>query len=71
MQLRYCTALILLFTIALGAVLTPAQNSDRIPAILQDGLDKIEGSNILDHVKMLASDEFEGRSPGTRGVSRG
>jgi Zn-dependent M28 family amino/carboxypeptidase len=28
---------------------------------------KIEPQPILDHIKVLASDEFEGRSPGTRG----
>ena len=39
----------------------------RVPAALQPGLEKIEASRILDHVKKLASDEFEGRAPGTRG----
>ena len=52
---------------AVGFLPGLAQDQARIPAALSVGLDKIEGSNILRHVKKLASDEFEGRAPGTRG----
>jgi len=56
---------------ALGAwpLFAQDQSADsvRIPPALQLGLEKIQGSNILRHVDKLASDEFEGRAPGTRG----
>ncbi len=35
--------------------------------LLQPALDTVRSERILDHVKKLASDEFEGRAPGTRG----
>lgn len=34
---------------------------------LKPALDSIESNRILDHVRILASDKFEGRAPGTRG----
>src|SRR4029453_507208 len=33
-------------------------------------LPKIEGAGILDRIKVLASDEFEGRAPGTNGEEK-
>lgn len=35
--------------------------------LLQTALDVIKAKVIMDHIKKLASDEFEGRGPGTRG----
>jgi Zn-dependent M28 family amino/carboxypeptidase len=35
--------------------------------LLQPGLDTIKPEEILENIKKLASDEFEGRAPGTRG----
>ncbi|HQZ97497.1 MAG TPA: M28 family peptidase [Pyrinomonadaceae bacterium] len=35
--------------------------------LLQPALDAIRADTILEHIKKLASDEFEGRGPGTRG----
>ena len=67
MAVRLITGLVLLLAIALGALPLLAQEEKRVPAALQFGLDKIEGTNILRHVNKLASDEFEGRAPGTRG----
>ncbi|HEV2913791.1 MAG TPA: M28 family metallopeptidase [Pyrinomonadaceae bacterium] len=41
---------------------TPTASSDLRPA-----LDSIKSDDILAHIKTLASDEYEGRGPGTRG----
>ncbi len=67
MLIRSITALIVLLTFALGSLSLLAQEPNAISVDLRSGLEKIDGSNILRHVKMLASDEFEGRAPGTRG----
>ena len=37
--------------------------------ILSPTLDSIEGNRILNHIKVLSSDKFEGRNPGTIGES--
>jgi len=69
MQLRRFTACVLLFATTVSALPLIAQDRSvpTIPDALRVGLDAIKGSKILDHVKTLASDEFEGRNPGTRG----
>ncbi|TMH14995.1 MAG: hypothetical protein E6H70_12180, partial [Betaproteobacteria bacterium] len=41
----------------------PAPNTPAVAASLK----AINGRNLLKHNKVLASDEFEGRSPGTQG----
>jgi len=41
-------------------VQTPAQ-------VLEAAAQKIDADDLLDHIKMLASDEFEGRAPGSHG----
>jgi hypothetical protein len=69
-MIRRVKTLILLATILAGS---NAVNSQKIsvnrPELIpiQIGLDAIKSEDIFDHVKKLASDEFEGRSPGTRG----
>ena len=71
MRLEWNLAFVLLLATGLGAL--PEYAQDRIstdiaiPAGLQVGLEKVKGPNVLAHVKKLASDEFEGRAPGTRG----
>ena len=37
---------------------------------LKSALDTIKPASILDHIKVLASDEFEGRGPGTPGEEK-
>ena len=37
------------------------------PADLRPALDSVSADDLLRHIKVLASDEFEGRGPGTRG----
>lgn len=68
MQLRCVTGAILLIATTLGALpIAGQQQETKTSDALRVGIDTIKGSKILDHVKKLASDEFEGRAPGTRG----
>jgi len=63
----------LLFFAALGLCMhgTPGAEGPTPPApaapAVAASLKAIDGGNLLNHIKVLASDEFEGRSPGTRG----
>jgi Zn-dependent M28 family amino/carboxypeptidase len=41
--------------------------ADELASRLQPALEAITPAGILAHIKMLASDEFEGRAPGTKG----
>ncbi|HEV2864038.1 MAG TPA: M28 family metallopeptidase [Pyrinomonadaceae bacterium] len=45
----------------------PAAPTPNYPAELRPALDSVTADDILRHTKVLASDEFEGRGPGTRG----
>jgi len=58
--------LVLLFA-ALVLPLLAQRNGVSISPSLNGSLDAINGRNLIGHVQKLASDEFEGRSPGTRG----
>jgi Zn-dependent M28 family amino/carboxypeptidase len=42
-------------------------SSAALPPELKPALDTINGNDILQHTKVLSSDEYEGRGPGTRG----
>ncbi|MDQ3710977.1 MAG: M20/M25/M40 family metallo-hydrolase [Acidobacteriota bacterium] len=44
-----------------------AAASTQIPAEIKPALESITGDEILAHIKVLASDEYEGRAPGTKG----
>src|SRR5437764_13811131 len=37
------------------------------PAVPKDAADAISAADLLKHIKVLASDEFEGRAPGSKG----
>src|SRR6478672_4510261 len=37
------------------------------PAVPKDAADAITAADLLKHIKILASDEFEGRAPGSKG----
>src|SRR5206468_7280883 len=41
--------------------------NDELKERLQPALEAITPDGLLAHIKVLASDEFEGRSPGTKG----
>ena len=38
-----------------------------VPADLKPALDSIQANDIMQHTKVLSSDEYEGRGPGTKG----
>jgi Zn-dependent M28 family amino/carboxypeptidase len=61
--------LIAILVIFLGIVTVAMAQSDPLvmPSGLQEALNVVRGDRLLSHVKILASDEFEGRAPGTRG----
>jgi len=59
---RYATS-ILLFLFSITA---PTFASDLDDA-LKPGLDAITPDGLLAHIKVLSSDEYEGRAPGTKG----
>ena len=71
--MRYATALcVLVFAAACGggsekATTAPANQPAPAPQIPLANLPKIEPTAILDRIKVLASDEYEGRAPGTKG----
>src|SRR6476620_5701258 len=46
---------------------TPAAAPAAAAAIPVSAMPKIEAAPILEHIKVLASDEYEGRAPGTKG----
>src|SRR5947207_12208395 len=56
----------LLLAIFLSATVSLAGN-DELKDRLQPALEAITPDGLLAHIKVLASDEFEGRSPGTKG----
>ena len=62
-----------LFVIALGLCMHGTSSAEgRTPpaptaSAAAASLKAIDGRNLLKHIKVLASDEFEGRSPGTKG----
>ncbi|HXT41605.1 MAG TPA: M28 family peptidase [Candidatus Angelobacter sp.] len=58
------TTCVLWFTPTLAAT-APARSS--IPVELKPALASITTNGILQHIRVLSSDEFEGRAPGTRG----
>jgi Zn-dependent M28 family amino/carboxypeptidase len=55
------------FMALLCTVATSLLAADELPLRLQPALDAITPDGLLAHIKILASDEFEGRAPGTKG----
>jgi hypothetical protein len=47
----------------------PVWSADQLALHLQPALDAITPDGLLAHIKILASDEFEGRAPGTNSPS--
>jgi Zn-dependent M28 family amino/carboxypeptidase len=70
----FATALI---TLAVACIQTPSTNqnantttgatSAAIPSELKPAFDAITANDIIQHTKVLSSDEYEGRGPGTKG----
>jgi Zn-dependent M28 family amino/carboxypeptidase len=45
----------------------PQQQAAAAPALAVASMPKVDAQAILEHIKVLSSDEFEGRAPGTKG----
>ncbi len=69
MKLRWSKRLIVLVFIVAGSFGVAGQSSSERDALslLAPALESIRSEKILAHIKTLASDEFEGRAPGTKG----
>lgn len=55
------------FVVILCAAATSLPAADELALRLQPALEAITPDGLLAHIKILASDEFEGRAPGTKG----
>src|SRR5881398_3655132 len=55
------------FVVILWAAATSLLAADELALRLQPALEAITPDGLLAHIKILASDEFEGRAPGTKG----
>ena len=53
--------------VILVAAATSLPAADELAEHLQPALEAITPDGLLAHIKVLASDEFEGRAPGTKG----
>jgi Zn-dependent M28 family amino/carboxypeptidase len=60
-QMKIIATLIILYLVSIGFAADP--ETDR----LKPALDAITADGLLAHIKTLASDEFEGRAPGSKG----
>ncbi len=60
-RLQRCTCLVGLIGLGLARLALAASPAEQV------ALPSIEGAAVLEHIKVLASDEFEGRGIGTRG----
>ncbi len=73
MRLSIARTLLLTLTLLVSSCQKPAtpDNSSTTrpaaPAELKSSLASFNGESLLEHIRVLASDEFEGRAPGTRG----
>jgi Zn-dependent M28 family amino/carboxypeptidase len=56
--------------VILVAAVTSLLAADELAERLQPALEAITPDGLLAHIKVLASDEFEGRAPGTKGEER-
>lgn len=59
--------LISLIVSGLSVVGQESNEGASVSSVLKTALDSVTGDEILTHIKKLASDEFEGRGPATRG----
>ena len=67
MRLLILPCLILPGIAACAAPSGPSSSGPRMPVDLASALDSISADDLLRHTKTLASDEYEGRGPGTKG----
>src|SRR5204862_7591137 len=66
---RYRTSMKIsrLFLAMFFSAAAPLLGKDELKERLQPSLEAITPDGLLAHIKVLASDEFEGRAPGTKG----
>jgi Zn-dependent M28 family amino/carboxypeptidase len=70
------SALILWMTCILAAGCSPIRNSrektleNSLPASVQEALRSFSTEALMNHIRVLSSDEYEGRAPGTHGEER-
>ena len=71
--------ILLTFTLACDSTPPPASSTPSttaptatasVPAALKPALDSMTANDLLQHIKVLASDEYEGRAPGTKGEEK-
>ena len=62
-----CAAALLIIVLLLPACNRPSKPVPEPPPLAVSALPPIDGAAVLAHTKILASDEYEGRAPGTRG----
>ncbi len=55
------------FTFGCTAEVQQSKSTSAPPAEMKSVFDSVTGDDLLRHIKVLASDEYEGRGPGTRG----
>lgn len=72
MKLRQSMIVLILVSTLIGSLSVTSQNSSDTDtlALLRPALEGIQSEKLLTHIKMLASDEFEGRAPGTDGETK-
>jgi Zn-dependent M28 family amino/carboxypeptidase len=62
-----CAAALSILVLLLPACNRPSKPAPEPPPLAVSALPPIDGDAVLAHTKILASDEYEGRAPGTRG----
>ena len=60
------------FILTLGSLVACINSSElkEIPSIDENALNSISKDNYIEHIKILSSDEFEGRMPFTEGEKK-
>ena len=56
--------------LVMGCTSTPISRAPTTAQAWRDGAESITADELLEHIKVLASDAFEGRAPGTAGEAR-
>jgi hypothetical protein len=67
MMRRFIVPILCALTLASAACRQAQPVQQNPPAGAAVTLPPVDGTSVLEHIKVLASDEYEGRAPGTRG----
>lgn len=63
----FASSVIVVCAVGCAATSGPTTSAAKMPVELQPALESVSADDLLRHTKTLASDEYEGRSPGTKG----